>query len=47
QQGAEAGGQGQTASAQRRGQGEVQTPQGREMIDQSLLGGEVRRSPIA
>ncbi|KKK65641.1 hypothetical protein LCGC14_2972120, partial [marine sediment metagenome] len=41
------GGQGQTASAQRRAQGEVQTPQGREMIDQSLLRGEARRSPIA
>ncbi len=43
QQGAEGG---QTASAQRR-PSEVQTPQGREMIDQSLLGGEVRRSPVA
>ena len=35
-----------TATEMQRGQGEVKTPMGREMIDQSLLGGEARRSPV-
>jgi len=39
-------GEAPTATEMQRGQGEVETPMGREMIDQSLLGGEARRSPM-